>query len=40
MKKPVLLVAVAAGLLAVLRKRRSTQVDAELWREATAEDRK
>jgi hypothetical protein len=38
MKKSVLLAAVAAGVMAVLRKRRSSKADADLWREATVAD--
>jgi hypothetical protein len=36
MKKLIVLVALPAAALAVLRKRRAKQADADLWREATA----
>ena len=40
MIKPVLLVAVAAGVVAVVRKRSSAKADAALWAEATAAPRR
>ncbi len=39
MKKLLVVGALAAGVLAVLRKRQSDRADAALWREATANDR-
>ena len=38
MKKLVVLIAIPAAALAVLRKRRAKQADAALWREATSAD--
>jgi len=37
-RKPLLLVAVIAGVVAIVRKRGSNQATASLWREATQEE--
>jgi hypothetical protein len=38
MKKPVLLVALAAGMAALVQRRRAARADQALWREATDSD--
>jgi hypothetical protein len=39
MPKPLVLVVVAAGVAALIRKRKSAKADAALWREATTAPR-